>query len=234
MSTAITETTDNTELENYQWAWEFGRRGDDYNDFYPSCMEVWKASREKLTPAIKNSLDGLSGGPDFRSSEFYDRLHNEFGLNYPENPNLPGEFVPSLLWDFSVCLPGILVDVEDPDPQHHIKIFVDLRLPREYQVEAFDSFLSSKGCAEAVKKRQPDKFRDYLDCYDMRKHLWEKLGREPSNFEIASTVWPNLVNGEMTDKGLADKARYPLKMADYYINGKGYFEILRWRAPAKK
>lgn len=221
-------------LDSYQWAWEFARRGDEYNIFYPPCVEAYIASRAKLGSEIRNKPDALSGGPDFKNSEYYDRLHNEFGLLYPEDPDLPGEYMPSLLWDFSACLQGVLVDIQEPDPRYHIKLFADLRLPREHQIEAFDRYLRGKDCAEAVKRRQPDKFGEYLDCFDTRKNLRELHGREPTNFEIASQVWPHLAGGPMTDKELSDKVRYPLKMADHYINNKGYFEILRWRPPAKK
>lgn len=221
-------------MDNYQWAWDFARRGDEYNIFYPACAEAYIASRKNLDPEKQHSLDALSGGPDFTNSEYYDRLHNEFGLNYPEDPALPGEFVPSLLWDFSVCMQGILLDIKNPDPRYHVKNFADLRLPREHQVEAFDLMLRERGCAEAVKKRQPDKFGEYLDCFDTRNRLRELYGREPTNFEISCQVWHRSKHSQMTDKEFADKARYPLKMADHYINNKGYFEILHWRPPAKK
>lgn len=230
--TEETETTDE-ELANYQWAWDFARRGDDYNDFYLPCLEVYIASRTKLGPE-SDPMELLGGGPDFRNSEFYDRLHNEFGLNFPVDPETPGEDICAFIWDFSVCLQGVLVDIKNPDPQYHIKLFADLRLPREYQIEAFDLYLRNKGCAEAVKKRQPDKFAEYLECFDTRKHLRELHGCEPTNFEISCQVWHRSKTSPMTDKDFADKARYPLKMADHYINNKGYFEILRWRPPAKK
>jgi hypothetical protein len=228
-------------LWHYQWMWEFARRNPAYHAFHPVCRHVYDRISQNISRLEIKDNPSLVIWTIFSKTKVYQRLKNEFGLIYPENPKKHGRRIRGDIWapeHFLDVIPGPPGEPVYGSPQT-IVLSCDTRRPIDFILSEAEEILKQAGCRNRVTHIYPEHLRELLSLYDQYAALKKALNRKPKNYEVAQAYYVEAwlaftaEYGSDPDSALNNEfaARYAqkIKKAKDYVEGKLYLDLARWR-----
>lgn len=228
-------------LWHYQWMWQFARRNPAYNVFYPACKNVYDRIAQNISRLEIKDDPSLVIWTIFSKTRVYQRLKNEFGLIYPENPKTHGRRIRADIW-----APEHFLNVVVAPPNefifgssHSITLSCDTRRPIDFILSEAEEILKQAGCRARITHIYPEQFVELLRIYDQYAALRRDLGYAPTNYELAKTLYPEGWDQFSAEYGYEESsalnnefaARYAhkIKKARDYVEGRQYLDLARWR-----
>jgi hypothetical protein len=227
-------------LRPHQWAWLFARMNAEYGAVQPAAFEklaeIEEAYKDKLKPEGPHPfIEEFS-----QTQEFL--LINQFGLIYPLAPAVEPHEAGFEIWDPKYVLDGMAYDRNDDYstqdlPEGSGLFEFSLHRPRYTQGQEFDRHLQRLGCAEHITHLRPMDLLEYAEVYVVERALTHELGRKPNTVELGQILYPQdwfeiaqvdpNMNADLK-RSFMDKPRHARDQAAYYVDQRGYLDLLRW------